>query len=123
MITMTPYYMGPPLINIPVGSPTYQTNLATEEGKNNFDRRYIYNQEVGWRERTANQQRTKDLDMTFGPALEVVGDGTVSVATGAANIVTNIVKYGLYLGAAVGIAYVGTTVALATYDGVERLVT
>ena len=116
MITMTPYYMGPPLINFPVGYPTYQANLATEKGKNNFDRRYIYDQEVGWRERTTNQQISKDLDMTFGPTLKAVGDGTVSVAATA-------IKYTLYLGAAVGITYVAANTALAAYDGVQRLVT
>ena len=115
--------MGPPLINVPVGVQTYQTNLTTEQGKNNFDSRYIYNQEIGWKERTTSQKISKDLDNTFGPALKVVGDGTVSVASVPVFLAANLIEYTLYLGAAVGITYVASIVALATYDGVHRLVT
>lgn len=89
MIIMQPYYMGPPLINLPVGYPTYQANLTTEQGKNNFDSRHIYNQEVGWRERTANEMPGLDdsvgnlLDPVLGPPLQFIGETTILFAKAA----------------------------------------
>ena len=51
-------------------------NLSFE---NEFDRNYIYNSQVGWRERSEAERATENLDRRFGPTLESVGGGVMSV--------------------------------------------
>ena len=83
--------------------------VESEQGRNAYNRAFIYNPEVGWRERTASERTSKTLDVTLGPALKVIGDGTL--------------KYGLILVGAAGIVWAASLVAGATYDGVQRMVT
>ena len=97
--------------------------LQSEQGINAYNRNYIYNPEVGWRERTATEKISKTMDVYLGPPLKVIGDGTVSVAPGTVSVASKVVKYGLYLGAGLGLAWAASSVAIAAYDGVERLVT
>jgi len=61
-----------------IGEPFVDTNqnLSFE---NEFDRNYIYNSQVGWRERTEAERASENLDRRFGPALESVGGGVMSV--------------------------------------------
>jgi hypothetical protein len=54
---MQPYYMGPPLINLPVGYPTYQANLDDSVGNL--------------------------LDPVLGPPLQFVGETTILFAKAA----------------------------------------
>ena len=126
---MTPYYIGPPLINIqsdyptlikiPVDYPTFnELGPAWEANPNNPDH-WIYNQEVGWREKTwEERQPSFSLENDF--LTPVIGE---KILRPAASIPATVVKYGLYLAGGLGLAWAASSVALAIYDGVERLVT
>ena len=61
-----------------IGEPFVDTNpnLSFE---NEFDRNYIYNSQVGWRERTEAERVSENLDRRFGPTLESVGGGVMSI--------------------------------------------
>mgnify|MGYP001269190936 CR=1 FL=1 len=61
-----------------IGEPFVDTNpnLSFE---NEFDRNYIYNSQVGWRERTETERASENLDRRFGPTLESVGGGVMSI--------------------------------------------
>lgn len=105
---MTPYYMPPPLINIPARN-EWQAN------PNNPDD-WIYNQEVGWREKTWGERHSVKNEF-LNP---IIGE---KILRPAANISATVVKYGLYLAGGLGLAWAASSVALSIYDGVERLVT
>ena len=93
-----------------------ESGPAWEANPNNPDH-WIYNQEVGWREKTLGERQPSLKNDFLNP---VIGE---KILRPTASVSATLVKYGLYLAGGLGVAWAASSVALAIYDGVERLVT
>jgi len=65
------------------------SNYMGNQAKQAFNQQYIYNNELGWRERTANEMPGLDdsvgnlLDPVLGPPLQFIGETTILFAKAA----------------------------------------